>query len=150
MSLIFTVGKEFLPAHFSALTNSVGVNMQFPGSSTTTSSSFADTATGSSVSFTKVDGASRIRVDFHATCYVTAFSGVVEFAVRINGTDYAVVKMNVQTTSVHKQLSGVAVISSIGAGTYTVQGRWRRVSGSGTVTVDANDWLSFAVAEIQE
>lgn len=152
MSLIFFSGEELLPARLNALPNCKGVWLNPSGSSTTTSSSFADTASTSSVSFTKVDDQSRLRVDFHATCYVTgSVPDEVEFAVRFNSVDYLIAEGRLETASVHKQFSGVRIITvNAAAGTYTVQGRWRRSSGSGTITMDTNDFLSFAVSEAQE
>ncbi len=150
MSLIFTVGEQFQPEHLNALANCVGVNMDPAGSSTTTSSSFANTPANSQVSFTKVDADSRLRVDFHVTCYVTGSAVSFEFAVEINGTDYPVIKGQLDTVSLHKQFSGVAAISSIATGTHIIQARWKRSSGGGTLTIDNNDKLSFAVTEIQD
>lgn len=151
MSLIFTVGQEFLPNHLNALANCACVNMHPSITATTNSSSFADTASTSSVSFTKVDADSRLRVDFHASCSVTgSVPSSAEFAVRINGVDYAIVKNTISVAALRKTFSGIQLIGSIAAGTYTVQGRWRRASGSGTLAMDPNDTLSFTISEVQE
>lgn len=149
MSLIFIPGQELLSAHVNALASCSGVNVSPSG--TTTSSSFANIGGSTSVSFTKVDASSRLRVDLHVSCFVTgSVPDVAEFGVLINGTDYAIMKGTISAASIHKTFSGIRLIGGIAAGTYTVQARWRRVSGSGTVTGDGDDRLSFAVMEVQE
>jgi hypothetical protein len=118
------------------------------GTDTTTSGPYVNLAgTGSqtSFSFTKRFAASRLRVAMSAGMSTTVASGAV-FGVRINGVDYDVCAA--ATASGARAVgSGTAYISGVPAGTYTVQGRWKRWVGTSTLSRDVNDWLSIDVQE---
>lgn len=116
----------------------------------TTSGAYANLAGTSSFNFTKDVDASQIRIDLHATWFASTTTTGAKFGVRINGVDYDVAVLNSTVSAgVHMQTSGVAYVASgLAAGTYTVQGRWLRSSGTGTAQRDGTDWISISAAEV--
>lgn len=120
------------------------------GSGTTTSSSYANFPATSSFSFTKQYSSSdtSLKVDLHVTSYATSVTSSVSFGVNINSTDTDVAQLTYNTANNHTQTSGTKVITGLAAGTYTVQIRWKRTGGAGTVTVDGADWVSMTVQEV--
>lgn len=150
MSLIFRAGQKVRYPQVQALASCKNI-VDDGGTGTRTLSNFGTFPGTSSVSFTKYDGDSRLRVDFHVTLYFpTPTPDKAEFSVLISGVDYVIASMPFITSSSHKQCSAVAFIPGIAAGTYTVQVRWRRVSGAGTMTSDLNDYMSMLISECQE
>jgi hypothetical protein len=123
-----------------------------PNTDTTTSATYVNMAgTGSVTSFTFVKrfASTRIKVDLDATFSTSATGSGPKFGVRINGADYDLCQIGANAPSaVHTQASGVKYISGIPAGTYTIQGRWLRLAGAGTLTRDFNDWLAISAAEV--
>ncbi len=119
-------------------------------SDTIASTSFANLGgSGHSFSFTKQRSNTRLRIDCSHTFTVTNADTGAEFGVRINGTDYRVATLPGSLSLTHHfTASGVRHISGVPAGTYTVQGRWRRTNGTGTVTRDTNDWSSTSCMEV--
>jgi len=122
------------------------------GADTTTSSSYANMAgTGSvtSFGFTKQydDTRIRVRMELGAWCNGAVPSGV-DFGVRIDTTDYQVGTLTFNVAGQHMPLSSTGYISGVPSGAHTVQARWKRHgSGTGTITRDANDWLSITAEE---
>lgn len=129
-----------------AFGNSKGISNAF-GTTTTTSSTYGTLAAVSSFSWTKRFTATRVEAFIAADWYVTA-EAQASFALLINGTDYEVFQADLNATNVYFPSSGFAEIAGglIPAGVHTVQVRWKRVSGSGTVT--SGKWLSARVREI--
>lgn len=122
----------------------------FGTSGTTTSSTYADVPGTSSVSFTKVRTASRICLRLAAAFFLTDVAGTtVTFALRINGVDYPVAAHALGTLSINVVTAGFATVgaSVVPAGTYTVQARWKRSGGTGTVNRDTGTVISFEVEE---
>jgi hypothetical protein len=122
------------------------------GTDTTTSSSYANMAgTGAvtSFSFTKREAGTRIKVTMHCSYSSVTNNAQIAIAARIDGTDYEVAIGATAASGQAKTVSGVAFVSSIAAGTYTVQGRWKRNSGTGTATrTTNNDWLTIVCEEV--
>jgi hypothetical protein len=123
------------------------------GTNTTTSATYvnmAGTGAVTSFSFTKKYSAAvtQVKVDFHATFYGTGSGAAVSFAVLIGATDYDVTRFALSSIAVRQQSSGVRLISGLAAATYTVQCRWRRTAGAGTLTRDVDDWLSVTATEV--
>lgn len=151
MSLIFRAGVDPIRyPQLQALSNCQVAAGQYSGSATTTSSSFANTQAAASVSFTKYDAASRLRVDVHTALSSATAAADAEFAILINSTDYVVTNAVLTNITVHKQCSGVVFVSGIAAGAHTATLRWRRTAGSGTLTVSSAYSFSIAVSECQE
>lgn len=91
---------------------------------------------------------SNLDVCMHCTLWSTAVSTGVYFGVLINGVDYDVCKLFINPSGQHMQVSGTRVITGLAAGSYSVQGRWRRFVGAGTLTQDSSDYNSMNVREI--
>lgn len=117
---------------------------------TTTSAAYVNMAgPPSSFTFHKFYDASRIKVRMEIGLYSTQPNTDVRFGVRINGVDYDVCKLYFNTANQHQMVSGTAYIpGGIAAGSYTVQGRWYRLGGAGTLTRDANDSVSISADEV--
>lgn len=119
------------------------------GATTTTSSSFANTA--ATFSFTKYSALTQVRIDFHASLWINGtVQTVAEFAVRMNSIDHVCLYVPMDVASSHRSWKGSTMIPDLPAGAYTIQPRWRRVSGSGTVTMDGSDRMRIAAWEVQE
>lgn len=123
------------------------------GTNTTNSSSYSSMAgTGSvtSFSFTKRFATTRVRIDMSATFYTSTTACGARFGVLVNGTDYDVCQLagNVPVAVTHLPAAGFAYIpSGLAAGSYTVQGRWKWIGSTGTLTRDNNDWLAISARE---
>lgn len=118
------------------------------GAGTTTSSSYADVAGSTSVSFTKLQASTAIVAAVSLNCYITGATNTpVSVALSINATDYEIYEYFLNDISKHYPTNGYRRVTGVAAGTYTVQVRWKRVSGSGTVTTDVNDWVSVSLQE---
>lgn len=116
----------------------------------TTSASYVDIVNATK-SFTKI-GASADSDLIISGVGVSGFStvGTTEFAVgvNVNGVDRDVTKLNMNSANVHTALpTGAIRITGLAAGTYTVKLRAKRNSGTGTLTIDAGDAVSFVMEE---
>lgn len=141
------------PLSIGAVPHGDGVNddAMTSGSDTTTSASYVSLAgTGSitSFSFTKQRGDTALLVTMHVTLYATNTANEAMFGVQINSIDYDIVKFYINPATTHHAASGSAFIEGIDAGTYTIQGRWKRTQGTGTLTRDPGDWLSISALEV--
>lgn len=151
MSLIFYAGQRLNAAHLAALANEE-IKQLSPGALNTTSATYVD-ITGASVSFTKIFAVTRVRFTLHLTHWVSAaIPTTADFAMRINAVDYPIaLTYRNDTIGNHQAASGIAVVpGGLAAGAYTVQARWKRSAGTGTVQLDSNDRISFSVREIRE
>jgi hypothetical protein len=131
--------------------NRTGVSNQSvtAGTDTTTSATYANLAgTGSttSFSFTKVLTSTNLFVTVHAGFLAATNSAICRFGVLVNGVDNDC-GQDIQAAGDYIGVSGFAIISGLSAGTYTIQGRWRRVGGTGTCTRDTNTWYALEAAE---
>jgi hypothetical protein len=128
-----------------------GINGQAvtSGTNDTTAAAFADmggTGAVTSFAFTKRQAATRLKVTMHASFYsITSVSDAM-LGVRINGTDYDMVK-GPGVLNERQMWSATRYISGIAAHSGTVQARWYRAAGTGTVRRDTADWLSLSVEE---
>lgn len=125
--------------------NTDGINSAF-GSATTTSASYSDMSI-SPLSFTKYSNASRLRVDMSLALFSSATSTKAQMGVSINGTDYDVCNIFISPANSIISTSGTVFIPDIDAGTYDIQPRWLRSSGSGTLTTSSAESLTLAVME---
>lgn len=129
------------------LISSAGINN--PGvADTTTSASYVNLAGTSSFSFTKRQTNTQIEVSMHSTCFTNIIPASVRYGVNINSTDFDVCHLLLNLNLTHHQASGVRLCPGVPAGVHTIQGRWRRTSGAGTLTRDAEDWLSISAKEV--
>lgn len=104
--------------------------------------------------FTKRLESTAVRLDYAVSCYSTGAGNTkprfgVDF-ISAAGTVYRfdVFAMLINPVSTHTPMSAVAKLPGIPAGEYTVQAIWLRVSGAGTLTVDAEDWVSLMASEV--
>lgn len=145
--MTFSAGQRVEAADF----NLVGQTLSaLTGAGTTTSASYANMAATSSVNITKASANTRLRIQFASTSFVTgAGSTVVQFGVAVNGTDYDISRIFFNPASTHLACpTGVVYISGLAANIWTVQARWKRVSGTGVVTTDINDWITIDAQEV--
>lgn len=146
---LFAAGQDVDAAELNALANAAGIN-NATGAGTTTSGSYANIAATSSFSFTKQHNSTGLFVAVALIHYAATNTAVSKLGVLINGTDYDLVGSYPFGVAGQQQCAvGFRRIPSINAGTYTIQGRWLRVSGTGTLTTDANGWISLHALEVQ-
>lgn len=126
----------------------VGSTNAASAAGTTTSATFVDMPGPPAVTITKAYSDTRLLIALHATSFSTVLGTVARFGVSIAGTDSDIAGLTHNLASTHLQVSGAGVFAAAGAGTVTVTGRWRRVSGTGVLTMDANDWVSITVQEV--
>lgn len=133
-----------------AIAWSTGVSEAGPASANTTTSSTYVSLTGtSSATITKSQGtATQLRIDLSVSSWCNGTLTLVRFGVLVNGVDYDVTQIKHADSGKHAFATGTAYISGLAAGSYTIQARWRRVTGTGTLTRDIEDWLSLAVTEV--
>ncbi|MEK7152953.1 MAG: hypothetical protein AAB834_03335, partial [Patescibacteria group bacterium] len=120
-----------------------------PGSPTdTTSSTYVNMPGTSSLTFTKAAASTKLTVMVTQTSFiVTAANNVLGVGVRIDSTDYDCGKLFINTLNVHVQLACSVVIPSVPAGSQTIQLRMKRISGTGGIRMDTNDWITISVLE---
>lgn len=121
-----------------------------------TSGSFVDLTEFGSFEFTKNYDATFVRLQVQGSAFATGAIAKVFWALRFTAleggagytpADISVGGMQINTLSAHIGYTSMRRVTNIPAGTYTVQLRWRRASGSGSIFADTND--SYAV-EVDE
>jgi hypothetical protein len=152
VAAIWASGDKIIPAKLN-INSPVGVNGFATTSSTDTTSSatyvnMAGTGSQTSFPFTKLNASTRIRVQMSATLYSTGATGGATLGARINGTDYDVVAIQTSVIGNRVSCTGIAYVTGVAAGTYTVQLRWKRNNGSGVMTRDQFDWLCAEAMEV--
>lgn len=130
-----------------ALSNEVFLNT-VPGVSTNTGA-YSSVVAPSSLSFTKKLTATRVKVAIMFATASTVAGTKQSTAVTFNaGADNEIYQYFHTNANLYMPTNGQAVISGLAAGAYTVQLRWSRLSGTGTLNTDANAYLSMVVSEI--
>lgn len=132
--------------------NTKAINTAVGATAGLTSATYVPMAGSTSMSFTKWYGAAETKLQVRLVAgarnsVANNVAGVGRFGVRIGSTDYDVTGQVFTVTNDHLPVAGERDILGVGAGTFTVQAVWRRVSGS-ALTQDTNDWLSLSVSEI--
>jgi len=123
------------------------------GTDSTTSGTYVNwggTTPLNNFSFTKRFASTRVRIDLHLTLYAVTNDAGVFLGVNLNSTDFDIAKLEAAAGLLgeRKQVSGVRFLTGIPAGTYTVTGRWKRTTGTGTLTRAPDDWVSLAAMEV--
>lgn len=75
----------------------------------------------------------------------------IQWGIRINGVTADMTLLSYEALSTHKAAYGVETFGGGGtvpAGTYTVNLRWKRAFGTGTMNWDVHDWLSASMIEV--
>lgn len=104
----------------------------------------------SPLTFQKYSSTSRLRIDMHCSFFTSVTTSGVDFGVLINSIDTTVCFLHPTiSAAVHLQCSGVQLITGLDSGAWTVQPRFRRSGGAGTINVNADDNLSIAVTEVR-
>jgi hypothetical protein len=122
------------------------------GTNDTTAAAYENMAgTGAVTSFTFVKRytATRIKVTVHASFYSVTSVSNAKIGVRINGVDYDVIPSVPGIVNERQCWSATRFIAAgIAAGSYTVQLRWFRASGAGTIRRDNADLISVVAEEV--
>jgi hypothetical protein len=119
---------------------------------TTTSSTYANMPAPSSVSITKKGGTStKLVIQANATLWTSSATSTALIGVNVDSTDYDCGQMSFSATGMiglRFQTSCSITVSGLSAGSKTIQLRWKRTSGTGTVSSSVtNDWNSMTVSE---
>jgi hypothetical protein len=118
------------------------------GGGSTTSSSYVDLPSSSVTTVAKASDSTRLLVYLRATFWSSGTSTQAQFGVQAAGTDYDVGYMYQDTANIRLAASGIRVLSGIAAGNVTVQGRWKRPSGTGTLNMTTTDHINIVAIEI--
>lgn len=97
--------------------------------------------------FIKSGSASKIEISLIAECFSTLVFTAVEVGVAINGTTTPVAYHFFNPASTHMSFGGFIDVPDVPAGTYDIEVMWRRVSGTGVLTWDVNDYVSIRARE---
>lgn len=119
----------------------------------TSSTSFVNMAgTGSvtSISFTKkyASSISKLCVTVVAGLYVSNADTRGTIAVQIAGNDFPVFQTATQAVNEHEQYTSTIYVGGVAAGATTIQARWRRHVGTGSLNRGVDDWLTIDVKEV--
>lgn len=105
--------------------------------------------------FVKRFASTQVRVDLHASCFTTAVTTKVQYGIDFINTAVIppsprrdLTAMLINTANEHTMIGCNALFAGFAAGAYTVQLIWLRVSGAGTLTINADDWVSLLVTEV--
>jgi hypothetical protein len=125
-----------------------GVLQLVPGTKSTTSATYVDVdATNAKISFVKQNASTQLIIDIGMSLYSTATNTGFLIGINDGTTDYDVINGFINPASSHSYPSGTIAIAGLAAGTYTLKLRWKRRSGSGTLTTGADDNISIRVEE---
>lgn len=120
-----------------------------PASGTTASATPANIPGTSSFAFTKKLASSNLIIAMGLVTFSTAVDTTLGLGVLIGGTDTTVTQFRHTTANEYRQAFGINQISGLAAGAYTIQGRWFRVAGAGTVTLTTVEtWLTLGCLEV--
>lgn len=151
MSLDFKGWQNLDATHLKALAQAKCVTWAFTGGITTASSTYAALPSDTSVSFTKLYTVTALRIDMYTYPWVSGSASTeVEFSAQINAVDHVIATAFFNATALRHLCSGVErKASGLAAGTYTIQPRWRRITGAGTVNLDTLSDFYMTVMEVR-
>lgn len=105
--------------------------------------------------FTKRFASTRVRVDLDVSCFTSAVTTKPRYGIDFINTDVVppsprrdLAEMLINTANEHTTIGAHATFTGLAAGVYTAQLIWLRVSGAGTLTINADDWVSVLVTEV--
>lgn len=122
--------------------------------SSTTSASYVDMPSSPEVAFAKYRDSTLLRLRCMVSAYVvTSGFTVMKVGYRLRDGDTIdydedVARFDLVSTNNHYGWGGIATTAALPAGNYTATARWVRVSGSGTLTVDAQDLIHMEAEEV--
>lgn len=128
-----------------------GINTPGPaGGLGTTSATFVNMGAALTFSFTKRFTNTRVFAELDGAGYSTGAGSKAQYGCAIGSIgDFALADFFFNEATTHRSWSGFNYLAagSVPAGTYTIVGRFRRLSGAGTITIDDNDRFSFGLRE---
>jgi hypothetical protein len=130
--------------------NGVNAPATTSGNDDTTSAVYVNMAgTGSvtSFQFVKRYAGTRVKITMAASTFGVTATNVVSIGVLVNGVDTEITR-GASLNNEHDTIFGIARITGLPAGTYTIQGRWRRVSGGSVSRRNTDDWLTIDAEEV--
>ena len=114
---------------------------------TTTSATLAD-ITGCTFDVTIPTGRTgTILALMSVQCSAATATAVGAWAISINSVDKQELRQSLQTVGVFRSVSVQGVTTGLSAGTYTVKGRHRRVSGTGTINTGVAQLMALVLLE---
>lgn len=132
-----------------------GFESVLAGPTTSTSGTFVDVPTSPNLTMHKYRDHTFLRIDMAISMYASSVPTVVEFAAAIlsedglTSYDAVLTRMPHNTANNHTTLyGGETTAAHPGGQNFTITARWRRVSGGGNMTVDANDYVTLRVREV--
>lgn len=134
---------------YGSIINENGVGAASATDSTTSATYVNMAGASTSFSFTKASSGTRLKATMNVGAFISGAANTRPgFAVQIGSTDYDVVGMTINPLATHTINAGFVYLSGIAAGTYTVQGRWRRISGTGTLARNSEDPVAISILEL--
>jgi hypothetical protein len=111
--------------------------------------------TSPKANFAKYRDVTQIQIHINISMYSTVASTVVEIGGGLifpdaTQTDLAIFHRAFNAATDHRDIGGGITTPglTLPAGSYSVVARWRRVSGTGTLTMDANDSCTVWAREV--
>lgn len=126
------------------------------GGTTTTSGSLVDLTPIDPVTFSKIYDNTFTEMHLTAGCFVTVANTRVRFALRVTpidpasgytAADYVLAYEHFNVINQHLSFHAMTRALNIPSGSYTVQVRWKRDSGTGTLQCDDGDNFVFSLDE---
>jgi hypothetical protein len=117
------------------------------GANTTSSASFVNMGSVA-VSVKKLYAATRIKIDFEASMFLSIAGTALDYGILFNGTDTVIAHSGFTTTE-RAMFGGTLLLGAgLAAGTYVIQARWRRTAGTGVLTQNFDDWATLTASEV--
>lgn len=115
-----------------------------------TYANMAGTGSVTSLTITKKYSAaiSKIRVLMSCSMFSTVSNTGVDLAVRVNSIDVELGTFFFSALNQHHTIVVGDELTTLAAGAWSIQARWKRPSGTGTLTRANNDWLMMSAEEI--
>lgn len=120
------------------------------GSTTNSSASYVNLTTPSSISYTKLGGTNtKLVITMSATMYATVAAGTGAYlGVNVDSTDYDCGNLYFNQLNIYNTVSCSVTIPSLSAGAKTIQMRWKRGLGTGSLNSSIGAaWNSMTVTE---
>jgi hypothetical protein len=124
---------------------------QAVGAGTQASATFANFPGTNTFNITKKLGSSltNLAVRLSLVCFSDVIDTQMRLAVLINGVDNEVAQFRFTPASTYFFIQGEGKVTGLAAATYSVQARWAKSSGSGTLTTaSGRSWMSMAAQEV--
>lgn len=97
----------------------------------------------------------RVKVELSASCFTSVGATTPRFGVDFINTSVVpssprvnMVQMQINAANTHTPLVAQDIFPGFAAATYTIQLIWLRAAGGGTLTINADDWVSLMITEV--